>query len=138
MTLEFGLYVFIQRELKAVLDWAIQQGLPNDTEAGFWTAWERQISAPLELNGTLTKANEETRKERRLFVDRDAPNEVMPDRLWRNASQPGNTLDKRDEMCVAQSRPGKQPEYLGLDDYECNGAQLHYAVCEVYYEHSYG
>ena len=55
----------------------------------------------------------------------------MPVELWRDDTQPGNILDKRDEQCTAQSRPGRQPEFLGLDDYECNGTQLHITICHI-------
>ena len=112
------------------MNWAIGQGLPNDTEAGFWTFFIRKQEAPLELNGTLSRANEDIRKNRTLFTKPSRQNVIVPDDLWRNETQPGNTLDSRDERCTAQSRPGKQPEYLGLDDYGCNGPQLHYAVCQ--------
>ena len=54
-----------------------------------------------------------------------------PDYLWRDSTQPGNALDWRDEQCTAQSWPGEQPEYLGIDDFECNGIVKHYAICQV-------
>ena len=120
------------------MDWAIGEGLPTDSEAGFWTMFYRQEPAPLEPNGTLSEANEAIRKDRTLFVEKDIPSIILKDEMWRNETQPGNTLDDRDEMCTAQSRPGKQPEYLGVDDYECNGTQLHYAVCEVYFSPAHG
>ncbi|XP_075244042.1 uncharacterized protein LOC142338256 [Convolutriloba macropyga] len=117
-------------DLSIVLNWAIGKGLPNDTEAGFWTAWKREIAAPLSLNGTLSPKNEEIRKDRKFF-GMYGGNIMMPDGMWRNESQPGNTLDERDEQCTAQSRPGIQPEYLGIDDYECNGTQLHFVICQI-------
>ena len=51
---------------------------------------------------------------------------VLPKFSLKNFSV--NTVDERDEMCTAQSRPGN-PEYLGIDDYPCEGYQLHYALC---------
>ena len=51
--------------------------------------------------------------------------------IWRNETKPGNTLDQRNEICTAQSRPGKQPKTLGIDDYECSGTTLHYVDCQV-------
>ncbi|XP_075244054.1 uncharacterized protein LOC142338266 [Convolutriloba macropyga] len=120
-----------REHLGQILDWAIKEGLPTDSQAGFWTVWIRKELAPLEPNGTLSQENEDIRKNRNLFVDEDFPQNVMPNDLWRNETQPGNALDGRDEWCTAQSRPGMQPEYFGLDDYECNGTQLHYAVCQI-------
>ncbi|XP_075246512.1 uncharacterized protein LOC142340004 [Convolutriloba macropyga] len=124
-------------DLNRILQWAIEVGLPNDTEAGFWTIWKREIPAPLSEDGTLSPQNENLRKNRVTFVG--APSGAsMPQALWRNETQPGNTVDRRDEQCTAQSRPGKQPEYLGLDDYECNGAQLHYAMCQSVLTEAWG
>ena len=53
----------------------------------------------------------------------------MPIELWRNKNQPGNILDKRDEMCAAQKRLRGMPAFLGLDDYPSTGYQLHYPFC---------
>ncbi|XP_075259848.1 uncharacterized protein LOC142351598 [Convolutriloba macropyga] len=118
--------------LTMVIDWAIKEGLPTDSEAGFWTIYKREEAAPLESNGTLSQTNEDIRKNRNLFVRWFGSfSTPMFNGGWRNETQPGNTLDARDERCTAQSRPGKQPEYVGLDDYECNGTQLHYAICQV-------
>ena len=114
-----------------MVDFAIQEGVPKDGEAGFWTWWVRSKDAPLDPDGTLSPGNETIRKNRDLFSMPGEPSFKMLYRLWRNESQPGNALDARDEKCTAQSRLGKQPEYLGLDDYECDGAQLHYAICEI-------
>ena len=126
------LFCFDQEELEIILNWAINQGLPNDTNSGFWTAWKRDLAAPAEPNGTVTKTNQDIRKDRELFKLPWRRSGGRPvDSIWRNETQPGNTLDQRDEMCTAQSRPGKQPEFLGIDDYECNGTTLHYIVCQV-------
>ncbi|XP_075246229.1 uncharacterized protein LOC142339821 [Convolutriloba macropyga] len=116
-------------QLSALLKFAISDGLKVDSDAGFWTIWKREITANLSGDGTLSPQNEAIRKNRTLYVDPDG--NPMPVELWRNESQPGHFRDARDEMCTAQSRPGKQPEYLGIDDYECNGTQLHYALCHV-------
>ncbi|XP_075256269.1 uncharacterized protein LOC142348703 [Convolutriloba macropyga] len=124
--------VMSKEELEIILNWAINHGLPNDTNSGFWTAWKRDLPAPAELNGLVTKTNQDIRKDRELFKLPWRWNGGRPmDSIWRNETQPGNTLDQRDEMCTAQSRPGKQPEFLGIDDYECNGTTLHYIVCQV-------
>ena len=121
----------LKRELQFVLEFAIEEWIPRDGEAVLWTHWIRREHARLGSNGVLSPSNEEIRKNRNLFASPFNKNVTMPRELWRNALQPGNTLDARDEKCTAQSRLGKQPEYLGLDDYECDGAQLHYAICEV-------
>ena len=104
-------------------------GLPNDTDAGFWTNFMRKGFAPLE-NGSLSAASMADRKNRALFFQLDTGT-VMPEKLWRDDTQPGNTVDIRDERCTAQSRPGQQPEYLGIDDYACDEHQLHYTVCQT-------
>ena len=113
------------------MDFAIKEGIPEDGEAGFWTWWIRREDARLDSNGVLSQANKAIRKNRDLFASPYDKDYRPKPELWRNETQPGNTLDARDEKCTAQSRLGKQPEYLGLDDYECNGAQLHYALCQV-------
>ncbi|XP_075265598.1 uncharacterized protein LOC142358008 [Convolutriloba macropyga] len=126
-------YVMKKSELQAVVDFAIRNGIPAAGEAGFWAHWIRFPDAPLYSNGTLSESNEDIRKNRTLFTSRFPGGQpLMPDELWRNESQPGNTMDARDEKCTAQSRLGKQPEYLGLDDYECDGHQLHFAVCQSF------
>ncbi|XP_075264084.1 uncharacterized protein LOC142355966 isoform X2 [Convolutriloba macropyga] len=119
-------------QLQPVVDFAIKNGIPAAGEAGFWAHWIRFPDAPLYSNGTLSESNEDIRKNRTLFTSRfEGQRQMqMPGELWRNESQPGNTMDARDEKCTAQSRLGKQPEYLGLDDYESNGHQLHFAVCQ--------
>ena len=121
-----------QSQLQPVVDFAIKNGIPAAGEAGFWAHWIRFPDAPLYSNGTLSESNEDIRKNRTLFTSRfEGQRQMqMPGELWRNESQPGNTMDARDEKCTAQSRLGKQPEYLGLDDYESNGHQLHFAVCQ--------
>ena len=113
------------------MDFAIKEGIPVGGEAGFWTMWKREEDAPLDSNEVLSQSKKDVRQNRDLFVNPYSKGRKLPDGLWRNETQPGNTLDHRDEKCTAQSRLGKQPEYLGLDDYECNGAQLHYAVCQL-------
>ena len=60
----------------------------------------------------------------------DFDGDTLPDDLWRDDTQPGNTRDARDEQCTAQSRPGRQPKFFGIDDYACEGAQLHFAICQ--------
>ena len=114
-----------------MVDFAISQGIPKNGEAGFWTTWTRSEDAPVDKNGVLSPANENIRKNRTLFTIPNVRTIIMPNELWRNETQPGNTLDARDEKCTAQSRLGKQPEYLGLDDYACSGEQLHYTICQV-------
>ena len=93
----------------------------------------RTVPARMPENGVLTQTKIDTRRNRELFYVNSGHMKGMPliETLWRNESQPGNTLDERDEQCTAQSRPGMQPEYLGIDDYECDGKVLHYVVCEV-------
>ena len=71
------------------------------------------------------------RKDKSSYVMSFGDYSIMPYALWRNESQPGNALDERDEICTAQSRPGRQPEFLGLDDYVCDGKVLHFAICQV-------
>ncbi|XP_075258346.1 uncharacterized protein LOC142350384 [Convolutriloba macropyga] len=123
----YPVHVRRKAELSSVLNWAISAGLPNDTDAGFWTGYVRMLHAPMHSDGSV---NQEVRKNRTLFR-LQTDNTIMPEELWRNESQPGHLLDKRDERCTAQSRPGQQPEYLGIDDYECFPAQMHYIVCQV-------
>ena len=83
-------------------------------------------------NGILTQKEIATRRNRTLFtMELMGQEEITGDNLWRNETQPGNTLDEQDEQCTAQSRPGMQPEYLGIDDYECNSTTLHYVLCMV-------
>ena len=59
----------------------------------------------------------------------------MPEDLWRDETQPGNTIDDRDEQCVAQKWKDDDgfELNLGLDDYCCDGKdQKHFIVCEYW------
>ncbi|XP_075251507.1 uncharacterized protein LOC142343972 isoform X2 [Convolutriloba macropyga] len=100
-------------QLGIVLDWAIKQGLPTNNQSGFWTYYKRDDPIPPGPNAQKLRRTAP-------FYGEKGP---IPEILWRNESQPGNVLDddERDEMCTAQSRPGRQPEFLGIDDYECDG-----------------
>ena len=120
--------LFKQKQLQIILGWALEEGLPNNSQSGFWMGFKRETPAALPESGVLSNDLEQTRKNKLLY--RSLYN-VAPFDLWRNETQPGNALDERDEQCTAQSRPGKQPEYLGIDDYECDGKVLHYNICQV-------
>ena len=82
-------------------------------------------------SGVLSKTDILNRFDRNSYKTTFGHVAVAPDELWRNESQPGNALDERDERCTAQSRPGQQPEFEGIDDYECDGRVLHYTMCQV-------
>ncbi|XP_075254501.1 uncharacterized protein LOC142345925 [Convolutriloba macropyga] len=118
-------------ELNKLLEYAISAGLPLNNQSGFWTMYFRTRRAPMPLDGPLTQSSIDTRRNRSRFIYISSSFATMPESLWRNETQPGNALDERDEQCTAQSRPGRQPEYLGIDDYECDGKTLHYILCEV-------
>ncbi|XP_075251979.1 uncharacterized protein LOC142344281 [Convolutriloba macropyga] len=120
--------VMEKKQLQIILDWALEEGLPNNSQSGFWMGFKRETPAAMPESGVLSNDLEQTRKNKLLY--RSLYN-VAPFDLWRNETQPGNALDERDEQCTAQSRPGKQPEYLGIDDYECAGKVLHYIICQV-------
>ncbi|XP_075256222.1 uncharacterized protein LOC142348674 isoform X1 [Convolutriloba macropyga] len=124
-------YVDSKDKLDAILTWAIEQGLPTDSQSGFWTGYIRSVPAPLSANGTLGEIEKKVRLDSSRFHLARSSDFIADPSLWRNESQPGNALDERDETCTAQSRPGKQPEFLGIDDYECNGTTLHYVVCQI-------
>ena len=90
------------------------------------------VPAPLPDSGVLSPELREIRQNRTLFILEGSLSKLaLPNEMWRDETQPGDMVDKRDEQCTAQSRPGMQPEFLGADDYECSGATLHYTICQV-------
>ncbi|XP_075249960.1 uncharacterized protein LOC142342499 [Convolutriloba macropyga] len=116
-------------ELNAVREWALTRGLPADGESGFWTGYLRVQQAPEDEQGVLSSEKKAIRQNRTLFVDEMGV--TAPDALWRDETQPGDKLDKRDELCTAQSHPGR-PEFLGIDDYSCHEHKLHYGICRYH------
>ena len=118
-------------QMLAIVNWAKSKGLQDQEESGIWTNYKRTQYAPLDPDGSLSPETVQIRRNRRLFLDGlPAGGSVMPDELWRDESQPGSPMDDRDEQCVAQSFPGNIENHLGLDDYECEGKELHYLICE--------
>ncbi|XP_075265163.1 uncharacterized protein LOC142357408 [Convolutriloba macropyga] len=116
--------------LQIILNWAIGEGLPTNSQSGFWLGYQRLRAAPLPESGVLTAQLLNIRRDKNLYKLPQSSRSRLPQSMWRNETQPGNALDERDERCTAQSRPGRQPEFLGADDYECNGTTLHYTVCQ--------
>ncbi|XP_075249958.1 uncharacterized protein LOC142342497 [Convolutriloba macropyga] len=126
MSSSIAVIVDTRAELNAVREWALSRGLPGNGESGFWTGFVRTVSAPENQQGILSSRNKAIRQNRTLFENDFG--QIVPDELWRNESQPGDKLDKRDELCTAQSYPGR-PEFLGIDDYSCHEHKLHYGIC---------
>ena len=62
-----------KEELRAVLSWALNKGLPtssdDDDEAGVWANYIRYQPAPLNSDGVLEEAEAETRRDRTLFQE---------------------------------------------------------------------
>ena len=126
------LIFFEQDALQIILNWTIGEGLPTNSQSGFWLGYQRLQGARMPESGILTAELLDIRRDKTLYrLPWAGRRSGIPDAMWRNETQPGNALDERDEQCTAQSRPGKQPEFLGVDDYECNGATLHYIVCRA-------
>ena len=115
-------------ELKAIADWVVSKGIPLNSTAGFWTRWQRTVEAPAGPDGTVSAANQAIRENRALFQTPEGV--VAPKELWRNRNQPGNDVIQ-DEICTAQKKPGQSSEFLGIDDYACDGYQNHYMVCQI-------
>ena len=82
-------------------------------------------------SGVLDEDTIKTRKDKFLFQLPWSSFGSSAYHLWRDDTQPGDAMDARDEQCTAQSWPGEQPEYLGIDDFECNGIVMHNAICQV-------
>ncbi|XP_075256220.1 uncharacterized protein LOC142348672 [Convolutriloba macropyga] len=118
-------------ELEIILNWANGLGLNMNNQSGFWTDYYRFTKVEKTQDEDLSELQIAKRRDRNLYRMTFGSYSIMPHDLWRNESQPGNALDARDELCTAQSRPDRQPEFLGLDDYECEGEVLHFAICQV-------
>ncbi|XP_075240122.1 uncharacterized protein LOC142335482 [Convolutriloba macropyga] len=123
---------YSRSELKVILHWALKKGLPTDSMAGFWTNYMRDVKAPLNEEFELETRHALIRRNRLLFHIANQ-SFTMPEELWRDETQPGNTDDERDEWCTAQKKPGEPAKFLGLDDFECDGIQRHYAVCDWFF-----
>ena len=62
-----------KEELRAVLSWALNKGLPtssdDENEAGIWANYIRYQPAPLNSDGELEEAEAEIRRDRTLFQE---------------------------------------------------------------------
>ena len=130
-----GLMAYLPRpnslpQLEALGNWL---NLSGDPFPGYWLGYKRNTLAPL-VNGVLTPENRAIRKNKSLFVDMYSlcPQVEMPSGLWRSPNQPGEKRDERDEMCVAKKKAGREAshEFIGADDFICNGDSQHYVICE--------
>ncbi|XP_075265210.1 uncharacterized protein LOC142357481 [Convolutriloba macropyga] len=116
----------------ALITWAVGKGLPvGGDEAGFWLNYQREENTTQTASNATQQDQKTVRnRNRSLFKAGDIDSDQsMPEYLWRSDWQPNGR--GADEKCVAQKSPSVGGDWmLGVDDYNCNGSQLHYVICQ--------